>query len=184
MVFQGRRRVGKEVISKSTDYFRPGLLLLGKGNGRSLIMQTISLVQTQKLQMDRLTSPGEGGNCSWAGREFQVWVIGCSAIDLWGRRSCVFCFFVLVYGYTTLHVPSLIYFFILLLYFNFFIEVQLIYRVVLIIALQQNDSVMHIYIYIYSFFRFFPIIVYYKILNIVPCAMQQDLAVCLFSIVV
>ena len=50
---------------------------------------------------------------------------------------------------------------------------DLIYNVVLVSGIQQNDSVIHIYMYIYIFFfRFFSIIGYYKILNIVPCAIQ------------
>ena len=57
------------------------------------------------------------------------------------------------------------------------------YNIVLASDLQQSDSVLfiymcvcvyiYIYIYIYiNFFRFFPLIGYYKILNIVPCAIQ------------
>ena len=49
------------------------------------------------------------------------------------------------------------------------IEVQLIYNIVLVSGIQQSDSVIHMYIF---FFRFFSIIDYYKILNIVPCAVQ------------
>ena len=48
------------------------------------------------------------------------------------------------------------------------IEVQLIYNVALVSGVQQNDSVIYIHIciiYIF-FFRFFSIIGYYKILNI------------------
>ena len=88
---------------------------------------------------------------------------------------------------------------------SFFIEVLLIYNVVLVSDTQQSDSVKHIYIYFFSFFschpcagamlifsvsfqfqymccrsehyisifRFFSIIDYYKILNIVLCAIQQ-----------
>ena len=48
----------------------------------------------------------------------------------------------------------------------YFIEVQLIYNVVLISAVQQSDSVIHIYTF---FFIFFSIMVYHRILNIVPC---------------
>ena len=44
----------------------------------------------------------------------------------------------------------------------YFIEVQFIYNVVLISAVQQNKLV------IYNIFIFFSIMVYYKILNIVP----------------
>ena len=47
------------------------------------------------------------------------------------------------------------------------------YRVVLVSGIQQSDSVIHIYIFfIYSFFTFSSLIVYYKILSIVPCAIQ------------
>ena len=53
----------------------------------------------------------------------------------------------------------------------FFIEVQSIYNV-LIFALQQSDSVIHIYPF---FFIFFSIMAYPRILNIVPCAVQYDL---------
>ena len=49
--------------------------------------------------------------------------------------------------------------------FFFLIEVQLSYNVVLVSDVQQSDS------YIY-FFIFFSIIGYYRILNIVPCAIQ------------
>ena len=49
-----------------------------------------------------------------------------------------------------------------------FIGVKLIYNVVLVSAVQQSESVIHIYI--------LPIIysnmVYHRILNIVPCVMQ------------
>ena len=47
----------------------------------------------------------------------------------------------------------------------FFFEVYLIYNVVLVSGIQPSDSVIF-------FFRFFSIIGYYKILNIVPCAIQ------------
>ena len=77
----------------------------------------------------------------------------------------------------------------------FKIEVQLIYKVVLVSGVQQSDLV-HIYIYIYIYacvcvciyiyiyilFQIFTIIGYYKILNIVPCAMQKVLVVYLFYI--
>ena len=45
------------------------------------------------------------------------------------------------------------------------IEVQLIYNVVLVFGIQQSDLVIHIYI-------LFQILFYYKIMNIVPCAIQ------------
>ena len=38
-------------------------------------------------------------------------------------------------------------------------------------GVQQSDSVIHLYMYLF-FFRLFSIIGYYKILNIVPCAIQ------------
>ena len=50
------------------------------------------------------------------------------------------------------------------------------YNVVLVSSVQQSDSVIYIYIYIilctYSFFTFSYIIGYYKILSIVPYAIQ------------
>ena len=45
----------------------------------------------------------------------------------------------------------------------------------LISAVQQSDSVIHIF-----FFIFFSIMVYHRILSIIPCAVQKDL-VCPFS---
>ena len=46
-------------------------------------------------------------------------------------------------------------------------------NVVLISAVQQRDSIIHIYIYIYIFFFiFFSIMVYHRILSIGPCAIQ------------
>ena len=56
----------------------------------------------------------------------------------------------------------------------YFIDIQLIYNAVLITAVQQNDTVTHIYvcvyIYIYIhtfFFILFSIMVYHRVLNIV-----------------
>ena len=67
----------------------------------------------------------------------------------------------------------------------FVVEIKLNYNVVSITAIHQSNSVIHIhicvcvyiYIYIYthihtSFFIFFSIMVYHRILNIVPCAVQ------------
>ena len=54
-------------------------------------------------------------------------------------------------------------------------EVYLAYNAGLISAVQQNGLVMytHTYIYIYIFFFiFFSIMVYYKILSIILCALQ------------
>ena len=58
----------------------------------------------------------------------------------------------------------------MLFYFIFknFIEVLLIYNVVLISAVQQSDSVICIYIFFFIFFH----MVCYRILNIVPCAIE------------
>ena len=49
-----------------------------------------------------------------------------------------------------------------------------IYNFMLVSAVQQSDSGIYIYIYIifYIYIRLFPIINYYKILNIVLCAIQ------------
>ena len=46
----------------------------------------------------------------------------------------------------------------------------MIYNIVLVSGVQQSN--LDIYIYIYSFILLFSIIDYYKILNIVPCAIQ------------
>jgi len=51
------------------------------------------------------------------------------------------------------------------------------YNIMLVSAVWQSDSVLlsftQFYIYIYTFFfGFFSLASYYKILNIVPCAMQ------------
>ena len=55
-----------------------------------------------------------------------------------------------------------------------FMEVWLIYNAVLISAVQQTDSVIHMYIFV---FIFFSIMVWHTMLNIVPSAVQQDLVV-------
>ena len=52
-------------------------------------------------------------------------------------------------------------------------EVELIYNV-LISAAQRSVSVLRIYVF---FFILFSMMVYPGILNIVPCALQQDLVV-------
>ena len=57
----------------------------------------------------------------------------------------------------------------LFFFFCFLIEVELIYNVVLISAVQQSDSVIHIYT---LFFIFFSIMVYPRRLDRVPCALQ------------
>ena len=54
------------------------------------------------------------------------------------------------------------------MFLNYFIEVQLIY--VLTSAVQQSDSLIHIYIYILKKILF--IMVYHRILNVVLCAAQ------------
>ena len=66
---------------------------------------------------------------------------------------------------------------LLLLLLFFLIEVWLIYNVVLISAVQQSESVIHIYTF---FFIFFSIMVYPRTLNIVHCTTQQNLVVHLF----
>ena len=70
-------------------------------------------------------------------------------------------------------------------HFFFLIEVQLIYSVVLVSGVQQIDSVLYVYIYthiymyvhihIYILFRSFSIMVYYKVLNIVPVLYNRTL---------
>ena len=52
-----------------------------------------------------------------------------------------------------------------------FVEVQLIHNIVLVSSTQQSDLFVYIHIYV-LFFRFFPIIGYYKIRNILSCAIQ------------
>ena len=57
---------------------------------------------------------------------------------------------------------------------SFFLKiyVELIYNIVLVSGVQQSESVIYLYTHIYNFFRLFSIIDYYKILNIIPCAIQ------------
>ena len=52
----------------------------------------------------------------------------------------------------------------------YFIEVSLIYNVVLISTVPPSDSVVHIYTHSFSYSFF--IVVYHRILNRVPCAIQ------------
>ena len=54
----------------------------------------------------------------------------------------------------------------------FLIEVQLIYNVVLIAAVQQSGSVIHIYMYTHILFHILFIMIYHGLLNIVPRAIQ------------
>ena len=55
----------------------------------------------------------------------------------------------------------------------FLIDVWLIYNVVLVSGVQQSDSVVYSVLYIYIFFFvFFSIMVYHRMLNIIPCAIQ------------
>ena len=55
----------------------------------------------------------------------------------------------------------------------FLIEAQLIYNVVLVSRVQQNDSDIHIYI----LFQILSIIDYYKVVSTVPCVIEQILGV-------
>ena len=66
-------------------------------------------------------------------------------------------------------------------------EVKLIYNVVLVFGEQKSDSYIYIYVYIYMHVHmciyicthiFFSIMVYYRILSITPCVIQQDFVVC------
>ena len=59
-----------------------------------------------------------------------------------------------------------------LIYFKSFMEVYLAYNAGLISAVQQNGLVIYTHTYIYIFFIFFSIMVYYKILSIILCALQ------------
>ena len=43
---------------------------------------------------------------------------------------------------------------------------------VLITAVQQSDSVIHLYIYIIDIYIFFSIMIYHRILNTVLCVLQ------------
>ena len=63
-----------------------------------------------------------------------------------------------------------------------FIEVELVYNIVLVSDVQWSDSVcvcvcVYIHIHIYSFLTLFSIVVYHRILNIVPSAIQEDFVV-------
>ena len=73
------------------------------------------------------------------------------------------------------------YFIFIFLFFKllFYIGIYLVNNVVLIFAVQQSDSVIHMYTF---FFIFFSIMVYHRILNIFPCAIQWDLVVYPFCI--
>ena len=53
------------------------------------------------------------------------------------------------------------------IFFFFLVQEELTYNVVIIPAVQQSDSVIHIYTF---FFIFFSIMVYHRKLNIVSCA--------------
>ena len=76
-------------------------------------------------------------------------------------------------------------------FFLFYIGIWLIYNVALVPGIQFSDSDTHTHLYIYISrkrekqlfcYRFFSHIGYYRILSIVPCAIQQVLAVYLFCI--
>ena len=62
----------------------------------------------------------------------------------------------------------------LLKYKIFFIDLQLIYHIVLVSTVHQSDSLMRIYT---LFSIFFSIIVYHRVLTLLPCAVQEALVV-------
>ena len=61
---------------------------------------------------------------------------------------------------------------------NISIEVWLNYNVVLIAAVEQSDSVAHMYTF---FLIFISTMVYQRILNIIPCGIQEDLVFFMYS---
>ena len=65
------------------------------------------------------------------------------------------------------------------LFLKIFIGAQLSYNVVLVLGVQQSESVIHIST---LFFRFFSHIDHYRVLSRVPCAIQQVLISYLFYI--
>ena len=54
------------------------------------------------------------------------------------------------------------------LFFFFLIGILLIYNVILVSGVQQNDSIIHIHIYLF-FFKLFSRLGYYRVLSRVPC---------------
>ena len=113
-------------------------------------------------------------NCLWV----TVFLLSCQIHFCLQLRNSAF------YYNFQLHVYKLqpllqtlvgkIFFLLQYIFKMYFIEVQLIYNVVLTSTIQQNDSVKHIYTF---FFIFFSIMFYHRILNIAPCAIEQDLVV-------
>ena len=77
-----------------------------------------------------------------------------SSVHLWHHIFLIF---------FLLHCPLILYFLI------YFIEVWLIYNVLLISVVKHSDSVIHIYLF---FFIFLSVMVCYMILTIVPCVIQ------------
>ena len=53
---------------------------------------------------------------------------------------------------------------------------------VLVLGIQKSDLVIYTYVSFFFFFRFFSLTGYYKLLGIVPCAIQQSRAGNLFYI--
>ena len=67
-----------------------------------------------------------------------------------------------------------------IIFLVYFFEIQLIYNVVLISAVSK---VIQLYMYMYIFFFIlFSIMVYHRMLHIVPCTVQQDFVVYPFSV--
>ena len=67
--------------------------------------------------------------------------------------------------------------------FFFYLKKELFKLLIYSVMFQVYSKVIQLYIYIFIlFFRLFSIIGYYKILSIVPCAIQKVLVVYLFYI--
>ena len=58
----------------------------------------------------------------------------------------------------------------------------MIYNVVLVSGVQQSDSDIYIYTHTHTHTYIFSVMIYHRLLNIVPCAIQQDFGVYPFSI--
>ena len=137
-------QITPQSLSSIENFFSPPRVIgkvLGKGRGKH---KSYELSQVKEAKKDR----------NWE-RRTKTW----SQVFRNPDRAPI------VSSTSTIQMPHFI-----LFYFIFIFEVLLVYSVVFVSDVQQNDSVIHTYISI--FFRFFSLIGYSKISNIVPCTVQ------------
>ena len=144
-------------------------------NDRHPDLETPELINVYKTWLKRMRGTNISLRSHWKGRCTLGERVGRqveSVSDMWAHFTLfnfcfIYSFFFRFFSHIGYYRGNLTqYYFILL--FRSTIEVQLIYNIVLVSGVQQIDLI----ICVCSLFHIFSIMVYHRILNISPCAVQ------------